>query len=207
MPSVITPCGGGGGGGIQFDTRPQVGTYLEVTTTGAAPTGDGIRLAASGGDITIEDTGDDVNISGDGLSFAASGNNGIVLTTSGAGNIVLDAGANSGIDIGGNTFGFMHFSGSGIRLLSAISISANSSGADTSSFSAAVSRDADLSFRIVGKGGVYSGIAVPGYYHVLPDDSRFELRDPFDSPIFQIDNASGSVTYHILTGATWQADL
>src|SRR4051794_37120016 len=58
MPSVITPCGGGGGG-IQFDTKPQAGNWLYVETTATSGTA-GIELKASaellfegGGAITL----------------------------------------------------------------------------------------------------------------------------------------------------------
>lgn len=48
MPSVITPCGGGGGGGIQFDTYPQDGDWLYVKATGFNPDeGYGIELLAA----------------------------------------------------------------------------------------------------------------------------------------------------------------
>jgi hypothetical protein len=49
MPSVITPCGGGSGGGIQFDTYPQAGHWLYVETTDAtgSPHGYGIELKSA----------------------------------------------------------------------------------------------------------------------------------------------------------------
>jgi hypothetical protein len=66
MPSVITPCGGGGGG-IQFDTFPQDGDWLHIGTTGTregVPSGSGIKLTAVGrininaqNNIALTDTG------------------------------------------------------------------------------------------------------------------------------------------------------
>jgi hypothetical protein len=46
------------GGGIQFDTHPQVGDWLEVTTTGAGPSFVGIYLQETSGDgIVLEAVG------------------------------------------------------------------------------------------------------------------------------------------------------
>ena len=70
---VGDPGGGGGGGGIQFDTA-NVGGWLAVETTDTSdglPTGDGIRLDADLGDITINAAADDVNlVSGDDIELS-----------------------------------------------------------------------------------------------------------------------------------------
>jgi hypothetical protein len=87
--------GGGGGGGIQFDTSPQEGGYLEVTTTTGS-----VTLETTGGDDISLVSSDSVNVTGDnGININADGNGGIVLLTSGFGDVSVEAGADSGIDL------------------------------------------------------------------------------------------------------------
>lgn len=52
---------GPGGSGIQFNTSPQTGTYLETTTTGAGPSGYGTNIEDTGSGIQVAST-DRVNV-------------------------------------------------------------------------------------------------------------------------------------------------
>jgi hypothetical protein len=102
MPSVITPCGGGGGGGIQFDTTPQAGTFLQITTSTYMELdtegSQGLSLSALGsGDVSLFTADGSVNIDGKrGIVMTGRGNDGIILQTSGDGDLLLDAHGGTG---------------------------------------------------------------------------------------------------------------
>jgi hypothetical protein len=129
MPSVITPCGGGGGGGIQFNTDPQDGDWLYVRTTGFDPgNGRGIYLKADGGGIRLLNTGasttdidntgagaisittatTDINIfAGNGVAMSADGATGIQLSADGSGDVAIAQTDTGDVDVStaaGNIF-------------------------------------------------------------------------------------------------------
>jgi hypothetical protein len=78
---------GGGGGGIQFDTDPQAGGFLVVSTTASG----GVSVHADNGGVDLS--------SDDFVDLTSTGDGGIWLHTQGAGNLLLEAQGTSGVDI------------------------------------------------------------------------------------------------------------
>lgn len=92
--------GEGGGDGIMFDTAPQEGGFLEVTTmTGS------LTLQSHGSDINL--FGDEnVNLTGYGININSTGGGGIVIESDGVGDITIQtaAGDNVNLIIGAGAF-------------------------------------------------------------------------------------------------------
>jgi hypothetical protein len=78
---------GAGGGGIQFDTDPQTGGFLVVTTTASG----GVSVHADNGGVDLS--------SDDFVDLTSTGDGGIWLHTEGAGNLFLEANAGSDVVI------------------------------------------------------------------------------------------------------------
>lgn len=85
---------GGGGGGIGFGSN--TGSNLTVETTSAG----GISLIADTSDISMFAQTNSVDVTGqDGVNIQGRGNTGVQITTTGAGDILLDPGAGSNLDL------------------------------------------------------------------------------------------------------------
>lgn len=125
----VGDAGTGGGGGIQFDTDPQVGGYLRITTDGSPATlgsnaiyidnsdpDNGMRIKNDSnstfvvendgdGEMSIYDNHAGLNIfSGLGIVVQGDGANGVVITTTGSGDLQITAtgGTNVVIDAEGS---------------------------------------------------------------------------------------------------------
>lgn len=111
------------GGGIQFDTSPQTGTFLDATTTGDDGT-DGInftaaggrmRLRSSAGDVIIGSDNDDVDISAGGaFSTIAVGQ---ALLESASADVQLQGQTNVGITAVAGTAGMQGQTGANLSAI------------------------------------------------------------------------------------------
>jgi hypothetical protein len=95
---LVNEGGSGEGGGIQFDTTPQAGGFLQVTTTSGNLNLDvegsgNLNLVADGsGDVSVYAAEGSVNIEGnEGVIIVGDGDTGIGLDAKGDGDLQLTA--------------------------------------------------------------------------------------------------------------------
>ena len=208
--------GGGAGGGIRFDTYPQAGgwLYLETTDSTGEPSASGIEIQdkSGGGVLIVIDDGDTVHTP----------------------DLIVDAGRNiqltaheeffaQGDNISGG-FGVELESGLGGMWLHTSATPpapvVPHEGIEIRHGKHAIQLRDELASR-----GIHLTVLATGPWDASGDsklyltghlrhrllgasmDSRFQITSEAGTPIFEVRETSGTVSYHIKSGASWTADL
>lgn len=170
------------GGGIQFDTEPQAGDWLDVETTGTDGSGYGMHLTAAATARVDSDTGIELAVGAGGNSIYATAPDFLFNGTfSGTDDFAVNVGGSVLLNSGTASLG-----------LQAGNVVLGSSNDPVSIFSntATIHLTASLGDIIIdpGTGTLFLGPSGAPFLMIVPD-------------------GGGSWNYHVKTGKTWISDL